>query len=354
MLAPVNLVDQPATVASLATPTNGTGYVEPKPSAELSPEADEAAARSPWPAARRALINIVVGAVAATVAVMLRLAIDLPSDILPFFLVVITICLVTVAAGFLGGLTAMIVGAALTWYYLLKPSGSFQLVGDDYYVLLGYFSVTTVILVTSQLYRWTEKRRQTVALELALREAQHQRLFAREMSHRLKNAMSIVQAIASQTFSREIPEVPKFEGRLKALAEAHNLLNEHVKQPTASVAEVVETAIEPFLDRSDRFRISGAPTALADQQVVTLSLALHELGTNAVKYGALGHADGWVSISWTDANGWLELVWKEHDGPPVAAPLSKGFGSRLLARSAMGATLSFEADGLKCTIRARL
>ena len=300
------------------------------------------------------MINILVGAVAAAIAVGLRMAIDLPSDILPFFLVVIAICLVTVAAGFLGGVSAMIVGAALTYYYLLNPGGSFQLAGDEHYVLLGYFSVTTVILATSQLYRWSEQRRQRVALEFALREAQHQRLFAREMSHRLKNAMAIVQSIASQTFGRDIPEVPKFEGRLKALADAHNLLDEHVKQPTASVAEVVQTAIEPFTDRTDRFRIAGAPTPLADQQVVTLSLALHELGTNAVKYGALGHADGWVSISWTDANGWLELEWKEHDGPPVAAPLQKGFGSRLLARSAMGARLSFEPDGLKCTIRTRL
>lgn len=350
----VNRVDPPATPAASQMPRN-LPYVEPR---LVIDEANDADDFQPGDArlgrTKRAIANILVGASAGAVAVVARLLIDLPPEILPFFLVVIAICLVTVTAGVVGGLTAMIVGALLTWRYLLKPVHSWSIERQDLYVLVGFFLVALVILATSQLYRWSEQRRQKVALELALREAQHQRLFAREMAHRLKNAMAIVQSIASQTFGRDIAEVPKFEGRLKALADAHNLLNEHVKQPTASVAEVVDTAIEPFLDRSDRFRISGAPTAVPDQQVVTLSLALHELGTNAVKYGALGRADGWVSISWTAANGWLQLEWKEHDGPAVETPLTKGFGSRLLARAAMGATLSFEPDGLKCTIRARL
>ena len=303
---------------------------------------------------RRAILNMLVGALAGAVAVEGRLLLNLPPEILPFFLVIIAICLVTVTSGVIGGVTAMIVGALGTWRYLLKPVDSWTIESQDYYVLIGFFLVALVILATSQLYRWSEKRRQAVALELALRDAQHQRLFAREMAHRLKNALSIAQAIANQTFSPGVPEVTKFEGRLRALAQAHALLNEHVKQPTASVSELVETAIEPFRDRSDRFRISGDPIPVPDQQVVTLSLALHELGTNAVKYGALRDAAGWISIAWTESGDWLDLEWKEHDGPPVAAPLSRGFGSRLLARSAMGATMSFEPDGLRCVIRAKL
>ena len=167
------------------------------------------------------------------------------------------------------------------------------------------------------------------------------------------SAMAIVQAMASQTFANDTPEVAKFDGRLQALADAHNLLNEHVKQPTASVDEVIETAIRPFRDRGDRFRVGGPPLPLPDQQVVSLSLALHELGTNAVKYGALSGANGWISIDWREVDGCIQLDWKEHDGPPVKAPSSKGFGSRLLARSAMGAKLKFERDGLRCTITVR-
>ena len=307
-----------------------------------------------WPAIKATVLQIAVGILAGAAAVALRLALVLPPDVLPSFLVVIAVCLVTVAVGFLGGFITMVVGGILTWYYILNPGGSWALDGADRYALLGYFAVTSVILATSLLYRRSEQKRNKVALELALQEAQHQRLFAREMSHRLKNAMAIVQAVAGQTFTRNTPEVSKFEGRLSALANAHNLLNEHVKQPTASVTDVVRTAIAPFEDRRDRFRVTGKPLALPDQKVVSLSLALHELGTNAVKHGALSNPGGWVSIEWSAADGELRLEWKEHDGPAVVAPLSKGFGSRLLARAAMGTTMSFEHDGLRCSIRAPL
>ena len=297
-------------------------------------------------------MDIALGVFAGTASVAIRLILNLPSDVLPSFLVVIAVCLVTVAAGFLGGLVTMIVGGILTWYYILNPGGSWSLDETDRYALLGYFAVTSVILATSQLYRLSEQKRQRVALELALQEAQHQRLFAREMSHRLKNAMAIVQAIASQTFTRDTPEVKKFEGRLSALASAHNLLNEHVKQPTASMTELVQTAIGPFEDRGDRFQVIGEPIPVPDQQVVSLSLALHELGTNAVKYGALSEPSGRISIEWSTSDGRLRLEWKEHDGPAVISPKSKGFGSRLLARAALGATVSYEPDGLRCTITA--
>jgi two-component sensor histidine kinase len=306
-----------------------------------------------WVSIRRHLLNIALGFLAAEIAVLARLAVGLPPDVLPFLLVVIAVCLVTVAAGLLGGFTTMIVGGLLTWYQLLDPSGSWNVKGAGGVALLGYFSVTTVILATSQLYRLSEKKRQAAALASAKREADHQRLFAREMSHRLKNAMAIVQAMASQTFAHDTPEIAKFDGRLQALADAHNLLNEHVKQPTASIDEVVETAIRPFRDRRDRFRVGGPRLPLPDQQVVSLTLALHELGTNAVKYGALGDPKGWISIEWRDVDGRLQLEWKEHDGPVVKAPSRRGFGSRLLARAAMGAKLRVERDGLGGTITAR-
>jgi two-component sensor histidine kinase len=347
----VNLVDEPAAAtippspAALAAPG-----VLPTP---LEASSGPARAMGGWVSIRRHLLNIALGFLAAEIAVLARLVVGLPPDVLPFLLVVIAVCLVTVAAGLLGGFTTMIVGGLLTWYQLLDPSGSWNVEGAGGIALLGYFSVTTVILATSQLYRLSEQKRQAAALASAKREADHQRLFAREMSHRLKNAMAIVQAMASQTFTHDTPEIAKFDGRLQALADAHNLLNEHVKQPTASIDEVVETAIRPFRDRRDRFRVAGPRLPLPDQQVVSLTLALHELGTNAVKYGALSEPKGWISIEWRDMDGRLQLEWKEHDGPEVKAPSRKGFGSRLLARAAMGAKLRFERDGLRCTITAR-
>lgn len=344
----MNLIDSEAPAARPSDASRNALF-ELAPINPGQPESDTG-----WTRIRRSLLHIGLGLLAAEAAVLIRFSVHLPPDILPFLLVVIAVCLVTVAAGPLGGVTTMIVGGVLTWYYLLNPGGSWQLEDKDRYALLGYFSVTGVILATSQLYRLSEQKRQKVALEMARQEAQHQRLFSREMSHRLKNAMAIVQAMASQTFKQDTPEVAKFEGRLEALASAHNLLNEHVKQPTASVRDVVETAVRPFSEGDGRFRLSGPALHLPDQQVVSLTLALHELATNAVKYGALQDSSGTISIEWAEEGGRLRLEWKEHDGPPVSPPSTKGFGTRLLERSAMGAEVRYEPDGLRCTIKQQI
>jgi two-component sensor histidine kinase len=304
---------------------------------------------SPWRIAGQYARSIAVGVIAAGLAVLLRYSFGLSPLILPFFTVVIAVCIVTVFVGFVGGLATMLAGGVLSWYFILAQQ-SWALEGAAPYSLVGYFAVTSVILGTSLLYRRSEQRAQAAALSMALQEAENQRLFAREMSHRLKNAMAIVQAMASQTFERGSLEAIKFDGRIKALADAQNLLNEQVRKPTASVRRLVETATDPFNDRVDRFQLVGEPVILADQKAISLALALHELGTNAVKHGALSDARGWVSINWSDTNRRFQLDWKEHDGPPVSAPLSGGFGSRLLARTAMGADVRFERDGLRCTI----
>ena len=300
---------------------------------------------------RQSIFDVVLGVTAAAAAVGARSMIDIPMTILPFFLVVIAVCLVTVAAGLIGGLTTMILGGLLTWHYLLGSGDWRSIRIDEVYSLLGYFSVSLVILGTSQLYRLSARKGQAVELELALQEARHQSLFAREMSHRLKNAMAIIQALSRQSLGDGSPEVAKFEGRLKALADAHNLLNEHVKQPTASVRETVETAIAPCADHEGRFRLSGESTPLPDQQVVNLSLALHELCTNALKYGALREDDGWISILWEKEESALSIELKEHDGPAIVPPKTTGFGTRLLSRSAMRSKLTFESDGLRCRMQ---
>jgi len=296
--------------------------------------------------------HIAIGIAAAAIAVAIRYSLRLPSETLPSFTVVIAVCLVTLGAGVIGGVATMAVGGLLTWYFIMPPTHSFRLDGPNAYSLAGYFGVTSVIICTSQLYRRSEQIRQAAALSLARQEAEHQHLFAREISHRLKNAMAIVQALARQTFDQDAPEVAKFDGRLRALADAHSLLNEHIKQPTASVLEIVTAAMAPF-GSQDRIRLGGPMLTLPAQQVVSLALALHELGTNAVKYGALSKTGGWISIDLDMFDQGLALEWKEHDGPPVSQPTSSGFGLRLLQRNAMGAQLEFEADGLRCTMTLR-
>lgn len=289
--------------------------------------------------------NVLIGSAAGAGAVGLRYAFDLPTGVLPFFTVVIAVCMAAVIAGLSAGIATAVVGGALSWYLLLTP-GSWTLTGSTGYALIGYIAVVIVILLTSQMYRVSEQNR----IALVMKEAENQTLFAREMSHRLKNAMAVVQAMANQTFTRGNPDLVKFDGRLLALAQAHNLLNEHIRQPSADVRELVELAIAPFEDGAGRFTLTGPAATIPDQQVISLALALHELGTNAVKYGALGGSKGSVSIQWELVEAKLRLVWQERDGPPVNEPSSTGFGTRLLRRTAMGADLQFHPDGLRCVI----
>ncbi len=210
-----------------------------------------------------------------------------------------------------------------------------------------------MILTTSYLYRASEQRHHELEMAALRSEAETANLFAREMAHRLKNALTIVQSIAFQTLGVDAADGGKFAGRLKALADANELLTEHVEMPTAKVRDVIEAALDPFNDHRDRFRLDCVDAAIPAQQVVSLALAIHELATNASKYGALAAPDGWVGIDLTDVRDRLDLTWAEHDGPPVRQPERQGFGTKLLRRAGMKTSLTFEPDGVRCTIGLR-
>ncbi|MFN3943685.1 MAG: HWE histidine kinase domain-containing protein [Allosphingosinicella sp.] len=189
----------------------------------------------------------------------------------------------------------------------------------------------------------------------------HQRLLINELNHRVKNTLATVQAIAFQTLKGDIPleeARARFEARLQALSRAHNMLTER-NWEGAPLERVVADATEYLAGERARFEVAGDPIWLAPRAALALSLALHELGTNAAKYGALSAEGGRVSIRWSTGEGRLRLVWKESGGPPVVAPARRGFGSRLIERglqSDLGgaATMLFDADGLRCEIDASL
>jgi two-component sensor histidine kinase len=298
----------------------------------------------------RWLKSVAIGLLGAVTAVALRYSLPIEPEVLPFFAVVIAVSLVTVAAGLPGGITTTVVGGLLTWLVILGTPGSWVIGRGGALSLAGFFAVASVILFTSQMYRTSERRRQAHALDLARKEAENQRLFAREMAHRMKNTMAIVQSVAGQTFTHDSPDVIKFAARLTALADAQSLLNEHVKAPSANLRDLVEVSVRPFDDGDDRFALDGPDLPLRDQQAITLAMALHELATNAVKYGALCADAGRVTIDWRIRADRLELEWKEHGGPPVTNPAATGFGLRLLNRKALGSTVAFEPDGLRCSI----
>ncbi len=293
--------------------------------------------------------SLVIGVAVAAIAVAIRAALPLPTVVNPFTIVFLALTIATFYANLLVRISMALAGAVLTWRFVMSP-GSWKMTLIEGYTLLGYATVAIALLFTSELYRRSEKRNEQALLALARSEAEQQRLFARELSHRLKNVLAIVQAIAGQPFGRGAPEVDMFASRLKALGNVHNLLLDHVERPTASVRSLVEGALAPFAGFPGSIRSSGPDFDLDSQLAVSMALALHELGTNATKHGALSVDSGWVEVEWQRVESKMHLQWREHGGPPVSPPTRVGFGTKLLTKGGMGADLTFEPDGLRCSI----
>src|SRR5262249_31808698 len=169
-----------------------------------------------------------------------------------------------------------------------------------------------------------------------------------ELNHRVKNTLAIVQSIASH--SRQAALSPDefhkaFTSRLHALAEAHDLLTQtHWKG--ALLQQVIDAALKPFAGNEralDRISANGPVVWIAANTAVTLTLAFHELATNATKYGALSNDNGRIDVVWTPDPGQaakeLHLHWREKGGPPVTPPIRKGFGTMLMEK-----VLAYEAD----------
>jgi len=185
-------------------------------------------------------------------------------------------------------------------------------------------------------------------------------LLIQELNHRVKNTLAILQSIATQTFrSASKAEREKFEGRLGALAEAHNLLSTE-KWQGSELQDLVGRVLQPYLlNNPERVRMFGPQVPLSPRVAVVLSMILHEIATNAAKYGALTNDTGTIALDWEviTENGKrkLRLIWAEAGGPPVTAPVQLGFGSRLIERSARDqlggeATVDFLPRGVVYTV----
>jgi two-component sensor histidine kinase len=184
-------------------------------------------------------------------------------------------------------------------------------------------------------------------------------LLIEELNHRVKNTLAILQGIAVQTFrTASRSEREKFEGRLRALAEAHNLLSKE-KWQGSGLQDVVDRVLQPYLlNNRDRIRMTGPEAPLSPRLAVVLSMIVHEIATNAAKYGALSNDSGRVTLSWEvldEIPRKLRLIWTEAGGPPVVAPVQRGFGSRLIERSARDqlggeATVDFLPRGVVYTV----
>jgi PAS domain S-box-containing protein len=191
------------------------------------------------------------------------------------------------------------------------------------------------------------------------RAEETQRLLLDELSHRIKNTLATVQALATQTLRRASDPasfVDSFTGRIKALGRAHGLLTGGSFQG-ADVSDLVREQLLLGVEEDQRISWSGPSVTLEAQAALHLALVLHELGTNARKHGALSTSGGRVVVRWqVKSNGsrCLQLHWREAGGPTVAAPTSRGFGSTLIEQSlqAQGGevAVSYAEGGVTCQI----
>jgi two-component sensor histidine kinase len=183
-------------------------------------------------------------------------------------------------------------------------------------------------------------------------------LVMRELTHRSKNLLAVIQAMARQTAARSDNTedfVESFAARLQAMAASHDLL---VSQSWygADLKELVLAHLAQSIDPgSPQIEIKGDSHSITADAAQNLGLALHELTTNAAKYGALSVLGGKLSVSWTTEDGKIKLVWKESGGPEVVPPKRNGFGKMLLERLVGPAldgdvTIEFAPEGVRCVI----
>jgi PAS domain S-box-containing protein len=195
---------------------------------------------------------------------------------------------------------------------------------------------------------------------------ERQQLLIHELNHRVKNTLATVQSLAYQTLRNATS--PKqalgdLEARLIALSKAHDVLTRE-NWEGANLFEIIALAVEPYSSRGeDRLKLQGVDVRLSPAMALALAMALQELATNAVKYGALSNENGQVHIDWSldPASGppRLHLRWAEQGGPPVAPPTRRGFGSRLIERSLAAdiggeVRIRFDPSGVVCTVDAPL
>lgn len=177
----------------------------------------------------------------------------------------------------------------------------------------------------------------------------HAEMLIDELNHRVKNTLATVQSIVTQAVRNSSDTAivrESIETRIAALSRSHDLLGRS-KWDGAGLHDLVHEALAPFSvteGRAERFTIEGENIKLSPKAVLALGIAFNELATNAVKYGAFSNEAGTIAISWKLAEKpggrWLCLQWREQDGPPVAPPKRKGFGSRVIERG-----LAHELDG---------
>jgi two-component sensor histidine kinase len=283
-----------------------------------------------------------VAVASVTVAGLLRFILDRYLAGMPFLTFFPAVFVASMWGGGLAGICALFLSslmAALAWLGLKEDV---YLVVNIWIAVMAFWVFGGLVIVVAILFR---------ALVSAM---EHANVVAREMQHRVGNLLSVVVGVSHQT-ARTATTVEEyktiFEARLVALARSQQLAVANREIPR-DLQTLIHQVLEPF--GLDRFVISGPKACVISDIGSSVALLANELGTNAVKYGALSVPEGHASLRWTVEHARVTLRWREMDGPPVTAPARYGFGSTLLqnafAAEQGSVSIAFKPDGVECVL----
>jgi two-component sensor histidine kinase len=263
-----------------------------------------------------------------------------------------SVLVVALLMGWRHGLVVALLSALVLDYLFWPPLGSFVLHPAELAGIVVFLFTSGLVVMTAALLRAS-----LVQLHAA---AEKERTLSRELKHRVKNILAVVQGLAFQAMRSAVD--PKafyddFLGRLQALAGAHDILSSS-DWTTCELPELARAGLDAF-NGSGAITVMGPRCSVPSASCVPLVLALHELATNAMKHGALSVPQGRVSLVWSlcpnGTGGDLLLEWVESGGPTVAPPTRRGLGSRLLVQQPGldEVNLSYDPTGLRCTLLVR-
>lgn len=281
------------------------------------------------------------------VATLLRLALDPLLGLgVPFISFFPAVMIAAVLGGALAGLLTLLLCAVMAAFFWFPSLRALQPDGAAMASIGAFLVFGSVLIGVALMVR--------VLLRTVIEAEERSRVLAHEMKHRIGNTLAVVQALVRQT-RRSAHSLEEFDAvfteRIAALARAQDVVSGNPNLPT-ELRQLLAGVLRPF--GTERFSLSGPTAGISADTAMSLALLVHELATNALKYGALSVPAGRVELSWRLGEGRIDLGWQERDGPPVTVPERAGFGSKLL-KTAFAAdmgetTILYEPDGVRCAI----
>jgi len=278
------------------------------------------------------------------VATLMRIAFGKLGATLYFATFFPAILIVALLAGPYAGAFSIVGTVIIVWWAFIAPVYSFQRFGIHDVANIGMFVLASGLIVW--LAYWCRE-----AVRALDRRDAAQNLLLKELAHRGRNTFAIVESIVRNTLPHSPADADTIIGRVRAVSSTNDLVNESADHKV-SLSKLLAIEFIPY--GLHRMAVRGEEAELSANTARNVALVVHELTTNAVKYGALKTPDGRIAIGWTRTGNKIEMTWEERDGPPIVAPVGQGFGTKLLTRcmQSLGGSIQpeFRKEGLVCRI----